>query len=122
MRWSRSPSLWAVSVLKNQMITRLRTMAVPAWHAIGFATCDCTVFAARCPQRIVTPLQVLAAVVLLGVQRGIDLGIADFNRLGVMGRVTVATVLWLSLEQSSRFRAAGYLDGYGCLLDSVQEL
>ena len=68
------------------------------------------------PERIGTPMKDLAKAVLPGVNRAVELGIADPDRLGVMGHSKGGYGTLGLLVQSDRFKAAVAIDGFGDLV------
>lgn len=70
------------------------------------ATRGYAVFSPDAPLRVGTPMQDLAQTVLPGVDKAIELGIADPERLGVMGRSYGGYSTLGLLVQTPRFKAA----------------
>jgi dipeptidyl aminopeptidase/acylaminoacyl peptidase len=68
------------------------------------------------PQGSTTPMADLAKTVLPGVNRLIELGIADSSRLAVMGQSYGGYTTFALLVQTTRFRAAVTTAGFGNLL------
>jgi dipeptidyl aminopeptidase/acylaminoacyl peptidase len=68
------------------------------------------------PQHLGTPMADLAKTVLPGVDKVIELGIADPNRLGVMGHSYGGYSVLSLLVQTKRFKAAMAADGSGNLV------
>jgi len=68
------------------------------------------------PQNLGTPLLDLAKTVLPGVNKVIEMGIADSSRLGVMGHSYGGYSVLSLIVQSKRFGAAIEADGYGDLV------
>lgn len=58
----------------------------------------------------------LANTVLPGVDKAIELGIADADRLGIMGHSYGGYSVLSLLVQSKRFKAAMMIDGYGDIM------
>ena len=63
-----------------------------------------------------TPMQNLAKMVLPGVDRAIEMGIADPERLGVMGHSYGGYCMLALIIQTTRFKAAISSGGYGNLI------
>jgi dipeptidyl aminopeptidase/acylaminoacyl peptidase len=74
------------------------------------------------PQHVGTPMRDLGETVLPGVQRIIDLGIADPERLGIMGHSYGGYSTLAIIEQSKRFKAAIDFAGITNLLNSYSKL
>lgn len=70
------------------------------------------------PQRVRTPMSDLAKDVLPGVNKTIEMGIADPDRLGVAGQSYGGYCTIALLVQSGRFKAAVDMDGSADLLAS----
>jgi len=68
------------------------------------------------PQHLDTPMLDLAKTVLPGVNRVIDIGIADPNCIGIMGHSYGGYSALALIVQSTRFMAAIDLDGYADLI------
>ena len=88
------------------------------WYGFNlqlFATRGYAVLLPDCPQRLGTPMLDLAKTVLPGVNRVIELGIADPERLGVMGHSYGGYSTLSLLVQTARFKAAIEADGPGDL-------
>ncbi len=65
------------------------------------------------PQHVGTPMVDLAKTILPGVSKVIDMGIADSNRLGVMGHSYGGYTTLSLIVQTTQFKAAVAADGYG---------
>lgn len=87
-----------------------------------FASRGYAVFLPDAPQRLGTPMIDLAKTVLPGVNRIVDLGIADSDRVGVMGRSYGGYSTLSLLVQTRRFKAAVDVDGYGDLLSAYGQM
>jgi len=74
------------------------------------------------PQRVGTPLLDLVKTVLPGVNRVIEMGIADPDRLGLMGHSNGGYGTLALIGQTKRFRAAIEMDGIGNLLGAYGAL
>jgi dipeptidyl aminopeptidase/acylaminoacyl peptidase len=68
------------------------------------------------PLRVGTPMQDLAKTVLPGVDKVIELGVADPDRLGVMGHSYGGYSVLALIVQTTQFRAAVSSGGYGDLI------
>src|SRR5437762_12672126 len=82
-----------------------------------FATRGYAVLLPDAPQRLSTPMVDIAKTVLPGVDKVIELGIADPERLGVWGHSYGAYSTLSLIVQTKRFKAALAADGTGNLLD-----
>ena len=89
------------------------------------ATRGYAVLAPDAPQRLGTPMADLAKTVLPGVNKVIEMGIADPERLGVMGHSYGGYSTLSLIVQTGRFKAALEADGtadllasYGAMLDN----
>ncbi len=82
-----------------------------------FATRGYAVLLPDTPLRMGTPVADLAATVLPGVDRVVELGIADAERVGVMGASYGGYSVLALLVQTHRFRAAVSLAGFSDLFD-----
>src|SRR5580700_3207757 len=89
------------------------------------ATRGYAVLAPDAPQRLGTPMADLAKTVLPGVNKVIEMGIADPERLGVMGHSYGGYSTLSLIVQTQRFKAALEADGmadligsYGAMLNS----
>ena len=69
-----------------------------------------------------TPMQDLAKMVLPGVDRAIEMGIADPERLGVMGHSYGGYCTLALIAQTTRFKAAISSGGYGNLIGSYGQM
>lgn len=69
-----------------------------------------------------TPMLDLAKTVLPGVNKVIDMGIADPDRLGVMGHSNGGYSTLALIVQTKRFRAAVEIDGLGDLVSDYGEM
>jgi dipeptidyl aminopeptidase/acylaminoacyl peptidase len=76
------------------------------YNAQLLATRGYAVFIPDIPIRLGTPMTDIAKVVLPGIDRIVDLGIADPDRLGLWGQSHGGYTVLSLLVQSSRFRAA----------------
>jgi dipeptidyl aminopeptidase/acylaminoacyl peptidase len=74
------------------------------------------------PQRLTTPMADIASAVLPGINRVIELGIADPERLGVIGHSYGGYSVLSLLVQTKRFRAAVESAGYADLLGNYGEM
>ena len=83
-----------------------------------FATRGYAVLLPDAPQHWGTPMADLAKTVLPGINTAIDIGVADPERIGVMGHSYGGYSTMCLLVQSSRFRAAVVSGGFGDLIAS----
>lgn len=87
-----------------------------------FATRGYAVLLPDAPQHLGTPMLDLAKTVLPGVDKVIDIGIADSGRIGVMGHSYGGYTTLSLLVQTKRFKAAAMVDGYGDLIGSYGQM
>ena len=78
-----------------------------------FATRGYAVLLPDAPLRVGTPMFDLAATVLPGVNKVVEMGIADPDRLGVMGHSYGGYSTLSLIVQTTRFKAAVEMDGMG---------
>jgi dipeptidyl aminopeptidase/acylaminoacyl peptidase len=81
-----------------------------------FATRGYAVFFPDAPQHLGTPMADLARSVLPGINKAIDMGIADSERVGVIGQSYGGYSALCLVVQTKRFKAAIVADGYGDLV------
>jgi dipeptidyl aminopeptidase/acylaminoacyl peptidase len=74
------------------------------------------------PQGVGTPMLDLAKTILPGVNKVIEMGVADPDRLSVMGQSNGGYSALGLLVQTQRFKAAIALDGMGNLVSHYAEL
>lgn len=94
---------WATSIVINPQLFTTRGYAVLFPDA---------------PQRVGTPMQDLASTVLPAVSKLVDLGIADPERLGIMGHSYGGYSTLALIEQSRQFRAAIDIAGQTNLMNA----
>jgi len=87
-----------------------------------FATRGFAVFMPDIPQRSATPMRDIAAAVLPGIDRLVDLGIADPDRLGILGHSYGGYSVLALLVQTNRFRAALASAGFSDLVSGYRSL
>ncbi len=87
-----------------------------------FATRGYAVLLPDAPQHLGTPMTDLAKTVLPGVDKVIDMGIADPNRLGVMGHSYGGFSVLSLIVQTTRFKAAMAADGLGDIMASYGQM
>jgi dipeptidyl aminopeptidase/acylaminoacyl peptidase len=87
-----------------------------------FATRGFAVLVPDAPIRVIDQMRSLADVVLPGVDQVIAIGIADSNRVGVMGHSWGGYTVLALLVQTQRFRAAVMRGGYGDLFAVYGEM
>jgi dipeptidyl aminopeptidase/acylaminoacyl peptidase len=87
-----------------------------------FATRGYAVLLPDAPQHLGTPMLDLAKTVLPGVNKVIEMGIADPDRLGVMGHSYGAYSTLSLIVQTTRFKAAVMADGMGDLVAGYGEM
>jgi dipeptidyl aminopeptidase/acylaminoacyl peptidase len=74
------------------------------------------------PQRVGTPMYDLAKTILPGVEKTIELGIADPSRLGIMGHSYGGYSVMCLLVETARFKAAIAVDGFGDLIAAYGQM
>jgi dipeptidyl aminopeptidase/acylaminoacyl peptidase len=74
------------------------------------------------PERVGTPMLDLAKAVLPGVNKVVEMGIADPKRLGVMGHSRGGYSTLALITQTVRFRAAISIDGLGDLISAYGQM
>lgn len=74
------------------------------------------------PQNLGTPMLDLAKTVLPGVSKVIEMGIADPDRLGVMGHSYGGYSTLSLIVQTKRFKAAVSLDGMGDMVGAYGQM
>ena len=97
---------------------------------LGIWTANMQLFAARgyavllpdSPLRVGTPMQDLAKTILPGVDKVIEMGVADPDRLGVMGSSYGGYSTLALIVQTPRFKAAVMHAGYGDLIGNYGEM
>lgn len=87
-----------------------------------FATRGYAILLPDAPQHLGTPMLDLAKTVLPGVDKVIEMGIADPARLGLMGHSYGGYSVLALLVQTRRFKAAMAADGYGDLAAAYGQL
>lgn len=87
-----------------------------------FATRGYAVLLPDAPQRLGTPMLDLAKTVLPGVDKVIDMGIADASRLGVMGHSYGGYSVLSLLVQTTRFKAAMSADTFSDITASYGQM
>jgi dipeptidyl aminopeptidase/acylaminoacyl peptidase len=87
-----------------------------------FATRGYAVLLPDAPVRATSPMSDLAAAVLPGVNKAIEMGIADPNRLGVMGLSNGGYSTLSLIVESSRFKAAVEIDGMADIMALYGEM
>jgi dipeptidyl aminopeptidase/acylaminoacyl peptidase len=87
-----------------------------------FATRGYAVFLPDAPQRLGTPMLDLEKTVLPGVNKIIEMGIADAKRLGLLGHSYGGYTVLSLLVQTPRFRAAVMCSGFGDLIGGYGQM
>lgn len=87
-----------------------------------FATRGYAILVPDAPQRMGTPMADLAKTVLPGVDKAIELGIADPGRLAVMGHSYGGYSTLALIVQTKRFKAAVDIDGFGDLISAYGQM
>jgi dipeptidyl aminopeptidase/acylaminoacyl peptidase len=87
-----------------------------------FATRGYAAFIPDIPQRMGTPMVDIEKAVLPGINKVIEMGIADENRVGVLGHSYGGYSVLSLLVQSRRFKAAAMIDGSGDLISSYGQM
>jgi len=80
------------------------------------------VFFPDSPQHPGTPMADLAKTVLPGVNKIVEMGIADPDRIGVAGHSNGGYSVLCLIVQTSRFKAALDIDGMGDLIGMYGEM
>jgi dipeptidyl aminopeptidase/acylaminoacyl peptidase len=108
----------------SDQVNRFGLGAFQVWTANMqlFATRGYAVLLPDSRLRVGTPMQDLAKTVLPGVDKVIEMGIADPNRLGVMGSSYGGYSTLALIVQTPRFKAAVMHAGYGDLIGDYGEL
>jgi dipeptidyl aminopeptidase/acylaminoacyl peptidase len=87
-----------------------------------FATRGYAVLLPDAPQRLGTPMADLAKTVLPGVNKVIEMGIADPSRLGLMGHSYGGYSMLSLIVQTNRFKAGVMAAGYGDIMAHYGEM
>lgn len=87
-----------------------------------FATRGYAVLLPDIPQHLGTPMADLAKTVLPGVNKVIEMGVADESQLGVIGHSYGGYSVLSLLVQTRRFKAAVMVDGTGDLISSYGQM
>jgi len=87
-----------------------------------FATRGFAVLAPDAPLRLGTPMLDLAKTILPGVDKTVAMGVADANRIGVMGHSYGGYSVLGLIVQSDRFKAAMMSDGFGDLVSAYGQM
>jgi dipeptidyl aminopeptidase/acylaminoacyl peptidase len=74
------------------------------------------------PQHLATPMLDLAKTVLPGINKVIEMGIADPDRLGVMGHSFGGYSTLALITQTKRFKAAIEADGFGDFIGAYGQM
>jgi dipeptidyl aminopeptidase/acylaminoacyl peptidase len=95
---------------------------MPYFNPQLFATRGYAFFAPDAPQQLGTPMLDLAKTVLPGINRVIEKGIADPERIGIMGHSYGGYSTLALLVQTKRFKAAVEADGMADLISAYGEM
>lgn len=87
-----------------------------------FAARGYAVFAPDAPQHLGTPMLDLAKAVLPGIEKIVEMGIADSKRVGVLGQSYGGYGVLSLIVQTGRFRAAAMTEGFGNLIGYYGEM
>jgi dipeptidyl aminopeptidase/acylaminoacyl peptidase len=87
-----------------------------------FATRGYAVLLPDAPQHVGTPMLDLAKTVLPGINKIVEIGIADVDRLGIMGQSYGGYSTLSLIVQTARFKAAIMADGPGDLIAGYGEM
>ena len=87
-----------------------------------FATRGYVVLLPDMPQRLGTPMLDVAKVVLPGISKVVEMGIADPDRIGVIGHSYGGYCTLTLIVQSRRFNAAVISGGYGDLMGQYGQM
>ena len=99
----------------SRAVHRFGLVGYPAYNMQMLATRGYAVLWPDIPTRLGTPMQDLMKAVMPAVDRAVELGIADPERLAVMGQSGGGYSTLALLVQTSRFKAAVMNAGYGDL-------
>jgi len=108
--------------LRSQELERFGLSAGSSDNGQLFATRGYAVLLPDAPTRQGTPMVDLAKTVMPGVQKLIDMGIADPDRLGVMGHSYGGYAVLSLIVQTKRFKAAMEADGMGDLIAAYGQM
>jgi dipeptidyl aminopeptidase/acylaminoacyl peptidase len=95
---------------------------MPYYNVQLFATRGYAVLMPDAPQNLGTPLFDLAKTVLPGINKCIELGIADADRIGIIGQSYGGYSTLALLVQTHRFKAAVASAGFGDLIGLFGEM
>jgi dipeptidyl aminopeptidase/acylaminoacyl peptidase len=95
---------------------------MPHFNVQLLATRGYAVLMPDAPQHMGTPMLDLAKTILPGINRVIELGIADRERIGVLGHSYGGYSILALLVQTTRFKAAIVADGMGDLIGLYGEM
>jgi dipeptidyl aminopeptidase/acylaminoacyl peptidase len=87
-----------------------------------YATRGIAILVPDVPIQVQDQMRSLANVILPGVERAIEIGVADSNRLGVMGHSWGGYTVLALLVQTTRFRAAVMRGAYGDMFADYGEI
>ncbi len=99
--------------LESNNLTQFGLSPGPVLNFQLLATRGYAVFLPDAPQHLGTPMLDLAKTLLPGIDKLVDLGIADPDRLGIMGHSYGGYTVLSLIVQTHRFKAAVEMDGYG---------
>lgn len=106
----------------SQSVTHFGTAGTGPFNMQLFATRGYAVFLPDAPQQLGSPMVDLGKTVLPGVNRIIEMGIADPDRIGLMGRSYGGYSTLALIAQTKRFKAAIDIDGYGSMLSAYGQM
>jgi dipeptidyl aminopeptidase/acylaminoacyl peptidase len=86
------------------------------------ATRGYVIFCPDAPQHLGTPMMDLAKSVLPGVNKLVEMGIVDPDRIGIIGHSHGGYTVLALIAQTSRFRAAIEVDGLGDLIGAYGQM
>ena len=104
--------------LNSNFVNKFGLNSTGAGNKQLYATRGYAVFMPDMPLRIGTPMRDIAKTVLPGVDKLIEIGIADPDRLGVMGASYGGYSTLALITQTSRFKAAVSRSGFGNLFSN----
>jgi len=118
---------------KYPMIVNVYGGVSPHYNDFGFmnhapinahllATRGYVVFMPDAPQRLGTPMLDLAKTILPGINKIIEMGVADPKHLGIMGHSYGGYSVLSLLVQTPRFGAAVMADGFGDLISAYGQM
>lgn len=106
-------------VLQSVDVNRFAIVTATSYDMQLLATRGYTIFVPDDPQHVGTPMLDLAKTILPGVNKLVEMGIADPNRLAIFGHSYGCYSTLSLLVQTTRFRAAICVSGPSDILDML---